>query len=121
MQAALKTDGDTPSLRREAPAFGSLALRPGILRARDLQALVLVPTRELALQVSDEVRALGRDRAIKVATLFGGQSIERQFADLRRHPQVAVATPGRLLGHTPRRTLARRPGRTGTLAAGGPV
>jgi len=75
-------------------------------QTRDLQALVLVPTRELALQVSDEVRALGRDRAIRVATLFGGQSIERQFADLRRHPQVAVATPGRLLDHMRRRTVA---------------
>ena len=74
-------------------------------QTRDLQALVLVPTRELALQVSDEVRALGRDRAIRVATLFGGQSIERQFADLRRHPQVAVATPGRLLDHMRRRTV----------------
>ncbi|HET6947327.1 MAG TPA: DEAD/DEAH box helicase [bacterium] len=75
-------------------------------QTRDLQALVLVPTRELALQVSDEVRALGRDRAIRVATLYGGQSIERQFADLRRHPHVAVATPGRLLDHMRRRTVA---------------
>ncbi|MDQ7843800.1 MAG: DEAD/DEAH box helicase [Armatimonadota bacterium] len=74
-------------------------------QARDLQALVLVPTRELALQVSDEVRALGRYRHLRVVTLFGGQPIERQFADLRRHPQAAIATPGRLLDHLRRRTV----------------
>lgn len=75
-------------------------------QTRDLQALVLVPTRELALQVSDEVRALGRGRGIKVVTLFGGQAIERQFADLRRHPLIAVATPGRLLDHMRRSTVS---------------
>lgn len=75
-------------------------------QTRDLQALVLVPTRELALQVSDEVRALGRERGIKVVTLFGGQPIERQIADLRRRPHIAVATPGRLLDHLRRRTLS---------------
>ncbi|MBI2200937.1 MAG: DEAD/DEAH box helicase [Armatimonadetes bacterium] len=72
---------------------------------RTLQGLVLVPTRELALQVSDEIRAIGREAGFKVVTLFGGQSIERQFADLRRHPQIAVATPGRLLDHLQRGTV----------------
>ncbi|HEU5298799.1 MAG TPA: DEAD/DEAH box helicase [bacterium] len=75
-------------------------------QTRDLQALVLVPTRELALQVSDEVRALGRYRGLKVATLYGGASIERQFEDLRRRPHVAVATPGRLLDHMRRGTVS---------------
>lgn len=75
-------------------------------QTRTLQALVLVPTRELALQVSDDIRALGRERGIKVVTLFGGQPIERQIADLRRHPQIAAATPGRLLDHLRRRTVA---------------
>lgn len=72
---------------------------------RTLQGLVLVPTRELALQVSDEIRAIGREAGFKVVTLFGGQSIERQFEDLRRHPQIAVATPGRLLDHLQRGTV----------------
>jgi len=75
-------------------------------QTRDLQALVLVPTRELALQVSDEVRALGQDRGVRVVTLFGGQPIDRQFADLRRRPQIAVATPGRLLDHLRRGTVS---------------
>ncbi len=72
---------------------------------RVLQALILVPTRELALQVTEELRALGRYRGLAVVTLFGGQPIERQFADLRKRPHVAVATPGRLLDHTQRGTV----------------
>lgn len=73
--------------------------------SRDLQALVLVPTRELALQVAAEIRALGRDRRLAVVALFGGHSIVRQMEDLRRCPQIAVATPGRLLDHMQRGTV----------------
>jgi len=71
-----------------------------------LQALILVPTRELALQVADELRALGRDRRISVVALFGGQPIGSQITALRRRPQIAVATPGRLLDHLQRGTLS---------------
>jgi ATP-dependent RNA helicase DeaD len=74
-------------------------------QVKTLQALVLTPTRELAVQITDELRGLGRGRGLKVVTLYGGQSIERQFADLRRRPQIAVATPGRLLDHTQRGTV----------------
>jgi len=70
-----------------------------------LQALILVPTRELALQVADELRALGRERRIAVVALFGGQPIAPQITALRRHPQIAVATPGRLLDHLQRGTV----------------
>ena len=73
---------------------------------RSLQVLILVPTRELALQVSDELRALGHERRLKVVTLFGGQPIEKQIADLRRGPHIAVATPGRLLDHMQRGTVS---------------
>jgi len=72
---------------------------------RVLQALVLVPTRELSVQVSDELRALGRFRGLAVVTLYGGQAIERQFTDLRKRPHIAVATPGRLLDHVQRGTV----------------
>lgn len=72
---------------------------------RVLQALVLVPTRELAVQVTDELRALGRFRGLAVVTLYGGQAIERQFTDLRKRPHIAVATPGRLLDHVQRGTV----------------
>jgi len=74
-----------------------------VLRA--IQALVLVPTRELALQVADDLRTLGRERRLFVVALFGGNSIDRQITDLRRHPHIAVATPGRLLDHLQRGTI----------------
>ena len=73
--------------------------------ARTLQALILVPTRELALQVSEEIRILGAERRLSVVALFGGSPILRQIAELRRGPQIAVATPGRLLDHISRRTI----------------
>lgn len=73
--------------------------------SRTLQALVLVPTRELALQVAEEVRILGRERRLSVVALFGGNPILRQIEELRRGPQIAVATPGRLLDHVTRRTV----------------
>jgi len=73
--------------------------------SRTLQALILVPTRELALQIADEIRVLGRGRWFSVVALFGGHSIIRQIEELRRGPQIAVATPGRLLDHLQRRTV----------------
>ncbi len=73
--------------------------------SRTLQALVLVPTRELALQVAEEIRILGRERRLSVVALFGGNPILRQIEELRRGPQIAVATPGRLLDHVTRRTV----------------
>ncbi len=73
--------------------------------SRALQALILVPTRELALQVTDDLRALGAERGLTVVTLFGGQPIERQLAAIRRRPHIAVATPGRMLDHLRRGTL----------------
>ncbi len=73
--------------------------------SQSLQALILVPTRELALQIADEIRVLGRERRLSVVALFGGHSIIRQIEELRRHPQIAVATPGRLLDHLQRKTV----------------
>jgi ATP-dependent RNA helicase DeaD len=72
---------------------------------RVIQALVLVPTRELAVQVAEDTKAFSRSRGIGVVTLYGGQSINQQFADLRRRPHIAVATPGRLLDHMDRGTV----------------
>ncbi len=71
---------------------------------RGVQALILAPTRELALQIAEVVREFGGAR-VKVATLYGGQPIERQLTALRGGVQVVVATPGRLLDHLNRRTV----------------
>jgi ATP-dependent RNA helicase DeaD len=66
-------------------------------RVRDPEALVLVPTRELALQVTDHLRALGRTRRLRVACAYGGASVASQLESLGRGAHVVVATPGRLL------------------------
>lgn len=71
-----------------------------------LQTLILSPTRELALQIASVLRGLANCKpGVRIATIYGGEKIERQFAALRRHPQIVVATPGRLLDHMGRRTI----------------
>ncbi|MHB1867877.1 MAG: DEAD/DEAH box helicase [Nitrososphaerales archaeon] len=71
-----------------------------------LQALVLVPTRELALQVTDEFNKIARYLSIKAYSIYGGQSITPQIERLRRRtPQIVVATPGRLIDHMERGTI----------------
>src|SRR5918911_2648478 len=68
-------------------------------------ALVLTPTRELAIQVSGELNRIGRFRDICVLPVYGGQPIERQLRSLRRGVQAVVATPGRLLDLIRRRAI----------------
>lgn len=69
------------------------------------QALVVVPTRELAIQVSEALHALGKYREIVTLPIYGGQPYDRQFHALSRGVQVVVGTPGRLLDHLRRGTL----------------
>jgi ATP-dependent RNA helicase DeaD len=68
-------------------------------------ALILVPTRELAVQVSEAFHRYGRDLGVRVLPIYGGQSIGRQLRELDRGVDVVVATPGRALDHLGRRTL----------------
>ncbi len=68
-----------------------------------VQDLVLCPTRELAQQISTELRSIGQFiQNLKVVSVIGGQNLERQANDLRMKPQIVVATPGRLLDHVAR-------------------
>ena len=69
------------------------------------RALVLLPTRELALQVEETLNALGRAFNMRTAVLIGGESMYRQIQELRRHPRIIVATPGRLLDHLEQRQV----------------
>src|SRR5689334_16603624 len=68
-------------------------------------ALVLVPTRELAEQVSQAVHRYGRDLGVRVLPVYGGQPIGRQLQALKRGVDVVVGTPGRVLDHIGRSTL----------------
>ncbi len=67
---------------------------------KDLQAVVVCPTRELCEQITNDLRALIRfDPAIRIASVYGGANMQKQVEALRRHPHIVVATPGRLLDH----------------------
>jgi ATP-dependent RNA helicase DeaD len=87
-------------------AFG-LPLVDRIVRSgmKSVQALVLVPTRELALQVSREVEQIGKFRDVSVIAIYGGASMVRQVEALDAGAQIVVGTPGRVLDHLRQRTL----------------
>ncbi|CAM3520524.1 DEAD/DEAH box helicase [Kibdelosporangium persicum] len=78
---------------------------PGDAPGKDPAALVLVPTRELAVQVSQAFHRYGRDLGVRVLPIYGGQPIGRQLQALERGIDVVVATPGRALDHIGRGTL----------------
>ena len=74
--------------------------------SNDVQALILAPTRELAIQIRDELRDLCAFReGVRTVCLYGGQPIEKQLTQLKNKPQIVVATPGRLMDHMKRRTV----------------
>ncbi|MCL2461467.1 MAG: DEAD/DEAH box helicase, partial [Defluviitaleaceae bacterium] len=73
---------------------------------RKLQAVILCPTRELAIQISEELRKLLKYRdSVKVVPIYGGQPIDRQIMALKKGCQIIVGTPGRVMDHMNRRTL----------------
>jgi ATP-dependent RNA helicase DeaD len=74
-------------------------------RGKDPVALVLAPTRELAMQVSEALHRYGRTLGARVLPVYGGQPIARQLRELQRGVDVVVATPGRALDHISRGTL----------------
>ncbi|HEX2204686.1 MAG TPA: DEAD/DEAH box helicase, partial [Longimicrobium sp.] len=72
---------------------------------RGVQALVLAPTRELAMQVAEATHRYGSRRGVRVLAVYGGQAFDRQLRELRRGVHVVVGTPGRILDHIRRGTL----------------
>ena len=87
-------------------AFGIPLLEKADPTATTVQAVVLAPTRELAVQIATVLRDLTKNKpGVRVAAIYGGEKMEKQFSALRRKPQIIVATPGRLLDHLGRRTI----------------
>ncbi|MHB8339099.1 MAG: DEAD/DEAH box helicase [Ignavibacteriaceae bacterium] len=74
-------------------------------RAGHLQALILVPTRELAIQVSEEFNSLRGHKNIHIAPIYGGQSYEIQLRMLKKGVDIVVGTPGRIIDHLTRKSL----------------
>jgi ATP-dependent RNA helicase DeaD len=69
------------------------------------QALVLAPTRELAIQVSEEMNSFNTSKRITIIPIYGGQSIDQQLRRLQRGAHIVVGTPGRIIDHLNRKTL----------------
>ncbi|GLB60980.1 DEAD-box ATP-dependent RNA helicase CshA [Cytobacillus sp. NCCP-133] len=70
-----------------------------------IQGIVIAPTRELAIQVSEELYKIGYGKRTKVLSIYGGQDINRQIRALKNKPHIIVGTPGRILDHINRKTL----------------
>ena len=88
-------------------AFGIPMIEHIDAESEDLQGLILAPTRELAIQICDELRGLlTYYKNIRVAVVYGGAKIEGQIKQLKAHPQIVVATPGRLMDHYKRHTIS---------------
>jgi ATP-dependent RNA helicase DeaD len=87
-------------------AFGLPLARTVHPQDRNVQALVLVPTRELANQVREVLQDLGRSYGFTTLGLFGGRNIQTDLSALRRGVQVVVGTPGRVIDHLKRRSLS---------------
>ena len=87
-------------------AFGIPILEHIDAESEEIQAVILAPTRELAMQITDELRDLSAFmEGVKVVCCYGGQPIGKQINALKRHPQIIVATPGRFSDHMKRRTI----------------
>ncbi len=88
-------------------AFGIPMLEYVQLKDSRVQEVVLAPTRELALQIGEELTQLARFiKGVRIAVLYGGQSISKQITQLKRNPQIIIATPGRMLDHMQRRNIS---------------
>ncbi|CAM4055064.1 DEAD/DEAH box helicase [Catellicoccus marimammalium] len=86
-------------------AFGLPTIQNIDAKKEETQALVIAPTRELAIQTQEELYRLSKERRLKVQAVYGGADINRQIRILKKNPQIVVGTPGRLLDHIQRGTL----------------
>jgi ATP-dependent RNA helicase DeaD len=108
--------GKAPTGTGKTCAFGIPILEHLEADAEGIQALILCPTRELALQIADDLRQLAATRpGVQVVPIYGGQPIDRQISQLKKKPQIVIATPGRLIDHLNRRTISLESVRTAIL------
>ena len=69
------------------------------------RGLIVTPTRELAIQVAESIKAIGNSFGLKTAVLIGGEYIQKQIFLLKKRPHIIIATPGRLIDHLNRKTF----------------
>ena len=83
----------------------ALAMLNDITPKKGIQGLIMAPTRELAMQISTEIKKMGKHTGIKIATVYGGQGMGIQLDALHRGVEIIVATPGRLIDHLKRGSI----------------
>ena len=86
----------------------SLSMLQEIQPKNGIQGLIMAPTRELAMQITDEIKKFGKYTGIRVATVYGGQGMGLQLDALERGVEIVVATPGRLIDHLKRGSIELR-------------
>lgn len=86
-------------------AFGIPIIENIVPDSKRVQAIILAPTRELAIQVAEELSSFAEEQKTRIIAVYGGQPIERQISRLQRGVDIVVGTPGRILDHLERRTL----------------
>ena len=96
-------------------AFGIPLCEDAVWEENKPQALILVPTRELALQIQEEIMNIGRLKRIKVTAVFGKSSFKTQKSELKQKSHIVVGTPGRILEHLKEGTLSVEKVRTVVL------
>jgi len=107
MMEGMDINAIAPTGTGKTCAFGIPMLEYVQLKDSRVQEIVLAPTRELALQIGEELTQLAKFiQGVRIAVLYGGQSISKQISLLNRHPQIVIATPGRLLDHMQRRNIS---------------
>ena len=86
----------------------ALSMLQEIQPKKGIQGLIMAPTRELAMQITDEIKKFGKHTKIRVATVYGGQGMGLQLDSLERGVEIVVATPGRLIDHLKRGSIELR-------------
>lgn len=86
-------------------AFGIPMIEKLSAEREHIKGLVITPTRELAIQVAEELNRIGQFKGVRALPIYGGQDIDRQIRGLRNRPQIVVGTPGRLMDHMRRKTI----------------
>ena len=86
-------------------AFGIPLVEKIDTKQEAIQGIIIAPTRELAIQVSEELYKIGAGKRVRVLPIYGGQDIGRQIRSLKKAPHIIVGTPGRILDHINRKTM----------------
>ncbi|MFT8871237.1 MAG: DEAD/DEAH box helicase [Sporolactobacillus sp.] len=104
-QTGIDLIGQAQTGTGKTTAFGIPMIEQVDPNLSDIQAVVITPTRELAIQNAQELSAIGYYKHVHTVAIYGGQDIQKQIRELKRRPSIISATPGRLLDHINRRTV----------------